>query len=214
MGVQIYLLDRRTVTLIVGDLAQEIGALRRSWKVTEMDDERAKEMEAAKSQLQDKAAPLAAMVADVTELPLAADGRLVAAHPVLGWDADRFSVTDLGWDYLPVLGYAVHSSTAAGYVLHEEGEGGLSPITRSRALELEIQDQAGQLRRLGQPLIAECLSVRPYIAGYMQANCVLSDGRTAEILTRVQGQQLPGTGWYTGKRPSEVSHYPEATSDV
>lgn len=215
MGVQIYLLDRRTVTLTVDGLAQEIGTVRRSWKVTEVDDERAKEIEAAKTRLQDKAAPAAVMVADVAELPLAAGAsQLVAAHLVLGWDADRFSVTDFGWDYLPVLGYAVRGGPGAEYILHEEGEGGLSPITRSRAIELGIHDQAGQLRRLGQPLIAECRSTGPYIPGYVQADCVLSDGRTAKILTSVQGEQLPGAGWYVGKCPSEVSHYPEPTSDV
>jgi hypothetical protein len=48
------------------------------------------------------------MVADVSELPLAATpSRPTAAHLVLGWDADRSSVTDFGWDHLPVLGYAV-----------------------------------------------------------------------------------------------------------
>ena len=48
MGVQIYLLDRRTVTLLVGNHSQKIGTLRRSWKVTEIDGDRAAEIEAAK----------------------------------------------------------------------------------------------------------------------------------------------------------------------
>jgi hypothetical protein len=210
MGVQIHLLDRRKVTLLVDGLAQEIGTLRRSWKVTVIDSERAMEIDAAKAHLQGKAAPVAVMVADVTELPLPAGrGQLVAAHLVLGWDADRSSVTDLGWDYLPILGYAVQTNAAAGFSLHEEREGGLVPVTRSRAVELGIHDQAGQFLRLGQPLITECRSAHPYIAGYAQADCVLSNGRSVEILTSVETAILPEPAWYIGKRPSDVARYPE-----
>lgn len=210
MGIQVYLLDRRKVTLLVDGLVQEIGTLRRSWKVTEIDSERAMEIDAAKARLQGKAAPIAVMVADVTELPLAAaPSTPVAAHLVLGWDADRSSVTDLGWDYLPILGYAVRTSTSAGYILHEERAGGLFPITRARAVELGIHDQAGQFLRLGQPPIAECRSTRPYIEGYAQADCVLSDGRAAEILTTIKIKKLPEPAWYVGKRPVDVARYPE-----
>lgn len=208
MGVQIYLLDRRKVTLLVDGLAQEIGTLRRSWKVTEIDNERAVEIDAAKAGLRDHAAPIAVMTAEVTELPLAAEpNKTVAAHLVLSWDAGRFSVTDFGWDYLPVLGYAVQNS--AGYVLHEERAGGLLPVSRACAIELGIHDQAGQFLRLGQLSIVECNSVRPYITGYAQADCVLSNGRVAEILTSVETAILPEPAWYIGKRPSDVARYPE-----
>ena len=208
MGVQIYLLDRRRVTLLVDDLVQEIGTLRRSWKVTEIDSDRAIEIDAAKAGLQGKAAPVAVMVADVTELPLAAEPSIpVAAHLVLGWDADRSSVTDFEWDYLPVLGYAVQTSSSAGYILHEERAGGLFLVTRARAVELGIRDQAGHFLRLGQPSIAECNSVRPYIAGYTQANCVLINGRDAEILTSTPSGQAPEIAWYIGKRPRDAAQY-------
>jgi hypothetical protein len=210
MGVQIYLLDRREVTLVVDGLVQEIGTLRRSWKVTEIDSERAIEIAAAKARLRSHAAPVAVMVADVTELPLAAGpSKPVAAHLVLGWDADRSSVTDFGWDYLPVLGYAVQTSASVGYTLHEERAEGLVPITRARAVELGISDQAGQFLRQGQPSITECRSTRPYIAGYAQADCILSNGRSAEILTSVETAILPEPAWYIGKRPSDVASYPE-----
>lgn len=189
MGVQIYLLEPKTVTLLVGGLPQEVGTLRRFWKVTEVDEKRSKEIDAVKSRLRGKATPMAVMVADVTELPLAADpSQQVAAHMVLGWDADRFSVTDFGWDYLPVLGYAVRTKASAEYVLHEEGAGGLSPIVRNRAIELGIHNRAGQFVRQGQPSIVNCLSVRPYISAYVQADCVLNDGRNAEILTSVEAE--------------------------
>ena len=209
MGVQIYLLDRRKMTLFIGNFAQEIGTLRRSWKVTEIDNERAMEIDAAKASLQGKVAPVAVMVADVTDLPLAAaPNHCIAAHLVLGWDADRSSVTDFGWDYLPILGYAVKTDTAVGYVLHEETGSGLLPVTRARAVELGMCDQVGRFRRQGQPSIAQCRSVRPYIAGYAQADCILSDGRGAEILTSIESEHLPELAWYIGKRPADVDRFP------
>lgn len=210
MGVQIYLLDRRNITLVIDGLCREIGTLRRSWKVTEIDGERASEIDATKENFHGKPAPVAVMVADVTILALETEpNRQVAAHLVLGWDADRSSVTDFGWDYLPVLGYAVQAGASAGYVLHEERAGGLSPVTRARAVALGIHDQAGQFLRQGQPAIAECRSVRPYIAGYAEADCILSNGHAAEILTSVKPEKLPEPAWFIGKRPSDVAHYPE-----
>ncbi len=209
MGVQIYLLDRRTVTLRVGDDLQKIGTLRRSWKVTEIDGDRATEIEAAKANIAGEGAPPAVMVADVTEIPLAIKpSRPVAAHLVIGWDADRSSVTDFGWDYLPTLGYAVRGASSAEYALHEERAGVLHPVTTSRAIELGILDDAGKFQRRGQPSITRCRSVRPYISSYAQADCTLSDGQIAEILTSVKSEMLPDSTWYVGKRPADVAHYP------
>ena len=209
MGVQIYLLDRRTVTLLVGADLQKIGTLRRSWKVTEIDDDRAADIEAAKANIAGQGAPLAVMVADVAEIPLAIEpNRPVAVHLVIGWDADRSSVTDFGWDYLPVLGYAVRSTASAEYVLHEERAGVLHPVTSIRANELGILDGAGKFQRRGQPSITECRSVRPYITSYAQADCTLSDGQVAEILTSVEPGSLPDSIWYVGKRPADAARYP------
>ena len=210
MGVQIYLLDRRKVTLLVGDQPVDAGTLRRSWKVTEFDGERLAEIETAKADLQGQVAPMAAIIADVTELALDANFReAIAGHLVLGWDADRSSVTDFSWDYLPVLGYAVQIGTSGKYVLHEERAGRLSPITAARAVELGIHDHGGHFLRRGQPAITECRAVRPYIVGYAQADCVLSDGRNADILTSVESESLPNPAWYIGKRPSDVVLYSE-----
>ncbi len=209
MGVQIYLLDRRTVTLLVGDDLQKIGTLRRSWKVTEIDGDRSAEIEVAKANIAGEGAPVAVMVADVAEIPLAIEpSRPVAAHLIIGWDADRSSVTDFGWDYLPVLGYAVRGTSSAEYTLHEERAGVLHPVTTSRAIELGILDDAGKFQRRGQPSITTCRSVRPYISSYAQADCTLSDGQTAEILTSVESGMLPDSTWYVGKRPADVARYP------
>jgi hypothetical protein len=209
VGVQIYLLDRRTVTLLVGNESPKIGTLRRSWKVTEIDGDRAAEIEAAKANIAGEGAPPAVMVADVSEIPLAIEpSRPVAAHLVIGWDADRSSVTDFGWDYLPTLGYAVRSTSSAEYALHEERAGVLHPVTTSRAIELGILNDAGKFQRRGQPSITKCRSVRPYISSYAQADCTLSDGQIAEILTSVESDMLPDSTWYVGKRPADVAHYP------
>jgi hypothetical protein len=209
VGVQIYLLDRRTVTLLVGTDPQKIGTLRRSWKVTEIDGDRSAEIAAAKANIVGEGAPPAVMVADVAEIPLAIEpSRLVAAHLVIGWDADRSSVTDFGWDYLPVLGYAVRGTSSAEYALHEERAGVLHPVTTSRAIELGILNDAGKFQRRGQPSITKCRSVRSYISSYAQADCTLSDGQIAEILTSVKSEMLPDSTWYVGKRPADVAHYP------
>ena len=209
MGVQIYLLDRRTVTLLVGADRQQIGTLRRSWKVTEIDGDRAADIEAAKANIAGQGAPLAVMLADVAEIPLAAEPiQPVPAHLVLGWDADRSSVTDFGWDYLPALGYAVRSTAPAEYALHEERAGVLHPVTTGRAVELGILDGAGKFQRRGQPSITECRSVRPYISSYAQADCTLSNGQIVELLTSVKPGTLPDSTWYVGKRPADAAHYP------
>ena len=209
MGVQIYLLGRRTVTLLVGNASQKIGTLRRSWKITEIDGDRAAEIEAAKANIAGERAPVAVMVADVAEIPLAIEpSRPVAAHLVIGWDADRSSVTDFAWDYLPTLGYAVRGTSSAEYALHEERAGALHPVTTSRAIELGILDDTGKFQRRGQPSITTCRSIRPYISSYAQADCTLSDGQTAEILTSVESGALPDSTWYVGKRPADVARYP------
>jgi hypothetical protein len=209
MGVQTYLLDRRKVTLLVAGQPVEIGTLRRFWKVTEIDSERAAEIEAAKTSIAGERAPPAVMIADVADIPLAIEpSRPIAAHLVIGWDADRSSVTDFGWDYLPALGYAVRGTNSAEYALYEERAGVLHPVTTSRAIELGIQDDAGKFQRRGQPSITECRSVRPYISSYAQADCTLSEGQTAEILTSVGSGTLPDPTWYVGKRPADVARYP------
>ena len=149
------------------------------------------------------------MVADITEFPLPDEpGILVPAHLVLGWDSDRFSVSDFAWDYLPILGYAVRNASSTGYELHEVHDGTLYPLAKSRAIEQSILNEAGELIRRGQPSITGCRAVRPFISTYAQADCVLSDGRAAEVLTRIEPGNLPDTAWYVGKRPVDVSQYP------
>jgi hypothetical protein len=208
MGVQIYLLDRRTVTLFVDDRAQKIGTLRSFWKVSEIDEARAAEMRAVEASLQGKAAPAAVMIAEVAELPLAAaPSKAIAVHLVLGWDEDRVSVTDFTWDYLPILGYAVKKVGTSSYALHQERGGLLYPMSKSRAFELGILDAAGRLLRRGQPSIIECRAVKPYIALYAEADCLLSDGRAVEILTSIEAGNLPAPAWYAGKRPADVAAY-------
>jgi hypothetical protein len=208
MGVQTYLLDRRMVTLHVDGVGVEIGTLRRFWKATEIDDERSAEIERVKATFSRMPAPVAVMIADVAELPLAsAPARGAAVHLVLGWDEDRASVTDYAWEYLPILGYAVKMIDSAGYVLHEERDGLLYPVSESRSTALGILDACGRFVRRGQPSIRECRAVKPYIKLYAEADCLLSDGRTVEILTSIGAGNLPTPSWYEGKRPVDVAIY-------
>ena len=211
MGVQLYLLDRRPTTLVVGGTSHKIGTLRRFWKVTELNNARMTEIDAAQGRIRQKPAPVAVMLNDVMEAALEMEpGRNLPAHVVLGWDADRVSVTDQGWEYLPVLGYAVRSPETGIYVLHEtgEGEGGLlRPVTRDRAIQHGLITTDNQLVRHGQPRITTCLSVTPLIETYAEADCLLADGRSTRILTSITSGRLPDPAWYAGKRPADVKAY-------
>src|ERR1700733_2234088 len=141
MGVNIFILDRRPIKLAVAGLELEVGALRRFWKITELDEERAGELDASAAAVSGKPSPKAAMIADVVEMPLASKpGIEVNAHQVIGWDKGRTSVTDMDWDYLPILGYAVRDPGSGVFTLHESRDGALHRLNRDRAVELGLID--------------------------------------------------------------------------
>jgi hypothetical protein len=206
MGVTTYLLDRRTTTLEVGGASQTVGTLRRFFKLTELDDERAAELEAAERNTH---SPVAALVMDIHEMPVAAEpSRAIAAHLVLGWDEGRGSVTDFDWDYLPRLGYAVRNPGDGSYVLHEEKDGFLCPIDASRARELGLLDANDQLVRHGQPRITACENVRSFLDKYADAVCTFTTGDKATLMIAIDSGELPPSGWFVGKRPMDVRRYP------
>lgn len=206
MGVNTFLLDRRTVTLMVGGTRQTVGTLRRFFKLTELDEEREAELAAAE---RDTHSPAAALNMDVCEIPLAAEPRKpIAAHLVLGWDEGRGSVTDFGWDYLPQLGYAVRDPTNHTFTLYEMRDHLLHPVDAARARELNLLDAADHLVRHGQPRITGCENVRPYLDKYADADCTLSTGDKETLLTAVEGSELPPAEWFVGKRPMDVQRYP------
>jgi hypothetical protein len=206
MGVNTFLLDRRTATLVIGGRKQTIGTLRRFFKVTELDPKRAGELDAA---ARITPSPVAAVVMDITELPLAsAPDTPVSAHLVLGWDDGRGSVTDFGWDHLPQLGYAVRDSVSGAYVLHEEQGGLLQSISLEQAHGLGLVDTDGRLIRRGQPRVTDCRSVRHYITGYAEADCVLNNDRDERLLIAICGDSLPPETWLVGKRPMDIERYP------
>ena len=205
MGVNVFLLDRRAVTLLIGASKQTVGTLRRFFKITELDDERVAERDAA---ARITPSPSAALVMDITDLPLAGEpDKPVAAHLVLGWDEGRGSVTDFGWDYLPQLGYAVRDPADGSYTLHEERTGLLHAIGDRRAHELGLLDAGGELIRHGQPRIAACRSVKPWIAGYAEAECTFDSGAGDKLLIVTPDDQLPPESWFVGKRPMDVRRY-------
>ena len=182
MGVNLYLLDRRKAVLLIGGSKQTVGTLRRFFKLTELDADRAAERATAD---RIRPSPVAALIVDVSELPLATDPeKPVPVHQVLGWDEGRGSVTDFEWDYLPTLGFAVRDSATDTYTLHEERNGLLHAIDENRARELRLIDSGGSMTRQGQPHIAECRSIKRYISGYVEADCTLEDGRQGEAFNR------------------------------
>jgi hypothetical protein len=205
MGVNTFLLDRRTAKLRVGGAVHSIGTLRRFFKLTELDEERAAERDAAAGVTP---SPAAAMVMDITDLPLAAEpAKPAPVHLVLGWDEGRGSVTDFGWDYLPRLGYAVRNVATREYVLFELRDELLYPIDPTRALDLGLLDADGHLIRRGQPVITGCENVRPFLDRYADADCTLSNGATETLMTAIEGGTLPPTEWFVGKRPMDVERY-------
>jgi len=207
MGVVNYLLDRRTATVHIGSSRHVIGTLRRFFKVTELDEERRTELEAA-----DKItpSPVAAMIADALEFVLASGPKKpVRAHLVLGWDEGMGSVTDFGWDFLPELGYAVRDAAPDEYRLFElRDDRLLYPVDDGRAHELGLLDAQGRLVRRGQPVITECENVRPFLDRYVDADCTFSSGVKKTLLTAIQDRNLPPVEWYLGKKPREVVRYP------
>jgi hypothetical protein len=206
MGVNTFLLDRRTAKLLIGGSPQTVGTLRRFFKLTELNEERAAELDTPAGITP---SPAAALIMDITELPLAdKPAKVIAAHLVLGWDEGRGSVTDFGWDYLPRLGYAVRNAATQEYVLFELRGELLYPIDANRALDLGLLDTHGHLIRRGQPVITGCENVRPFLDRYADADCTLSSGATETLMTTIEGGRLPPTEWFIGKTPREVAKYP------
>ena len=212
MGVNSFLLDRRTARMLIGGSSQTVGTLRRFFKLTELDEERAAELDAA---AKITPSPAAAMLMDITELPLADEpAKPLAVHLVLGWDEGRGSVTDFGWDHLPQLGYAVRNPATQEYVLFELQDELLYPIDERRALDLGLLDKQGKLIRRGQPVITGCENVRPFLDRYADADCTLSNGATETLMTTIEGGTLPPAEWFIGKTPREAAKYlPERPDD-
>ena len=209
MGVNIFILDRRLANLVVGGTVQTIGSLRRFWKITEIDDHRSQELRASELVAASMPSPTAAMVADVEEMPVGSpSGPRIKAHLVIGWDDGRTSVTDLGWDYLPILGYGVRDPNSANFVLHEFRDGALYRLELGRVIELGLCTADGQLVAHGQPVISQCISVRHYISGYAQAECRFNNGREEKLLVAVTAGALPEPSWFAGKKPIQVERYP------
>lgn len=209
MGINIFVLQRQRFRLAIGGFEQDVGSLRRFWKVTELDSERSAELSAAEAVALAGKLPSAAMLADVQEMPIGSEvGPITKAHLVLGWDEGRTSVTDMAWDHLPTLGYGVTASAGSVFVLHEERGGVLHPISGERATELGLIDHGGRLIRLGQPIIAACHNVRPYITGYAEAECTFDTGKSERLLIRLTDSECPTPSWFVGRTPKQVEIYP------
>jgi hypothetical protein len=127
--------------------------------------------------------PVAALIRDITEMPIAArPDQPIAAHLVLGWDEGCDSVTDFGWDYLPRLSYAIRDPATSEYTFYEERSGLLYGIDRTRAGALRLLDAEGRPMPNGKPRITSCLSVRTYIAGYVEADCIFDSGASDRLV--------------------------------
>ena len=205
MGVVIHVLERRPLLLDVGGIVHEVGALRRLGTVTGVGPRD----EAAVRRAQARPSPAAALVVGhVATFPLSSGAGEVSAHPVIGWDKGRGRVSDLHWDFLPTLGHAVRDARHHRFVLHERlDDGSLRPFDRERAVALGLVDQAGTLVRHGQPVITECTSVEPYVAGFARASCVLAGVRHETLFVRIRDGALPPPARLVGRRPMDVEDH-------
>lgn len=207
MGVNIFILDRRRAQLAVAGVVQDVGSLRRFWKITELDEDRAGELSASEAIVAGMPSPKAVMVADVVEMPLSsASGTEVAAHQVIGWDDGRTRVTDMGWDFLPVLGYAVRDPESGIFALHEERDGALHRLESERAIELGLVGPDGKLLKHEQPVITACENIRPFLDKYADADCTLSKDGKKTLMTRIEGGELPPAEWFIGKKPMQIEN--------
>jgi hypothetical protein len=209
MGINIFLLEKKPIPLLIGGVLCSVGSLRRYVKLTEFDDERAAEIEAAERAASAKPSPLAVMLADVSEIPLENErGAALRAHRVLGWDEGRTSVTDYRWDLLPTLGYAVREPHDGEFVLHEYRDGCLHQLSRERSVDLGLLDARLKLARHCQPSIVRCEGVKPFYEGVAEADCLLDNGYRERIFIKLSGSALPETAWFAGKRPRQVETFP------
>ena len=194
MGVELYILDRRTVRLDVGGSLHDVGVLRHAGKLTE---------QLGAPSVADAPSPVAALVARPIEMPVPdRTASPAAAHLVLAWESGRRSVTDIDWDFLPVLGYAVRDAARGTYVLHHLTDGALLPLSAARAVQVGLV-RGNRLMRGKQPRIVECIGARLIVADCAEAEVVLDNGNRATLMVRTSGK-LPPTEWFVGKRPIEV----------
>ncbi|WP_419729620.1 hypothetical protein [Lichenicola sp.] len=204
MGVELFILDRRIIDLEIGDTHHVVGICRPIGKISEMTAGRAKAIADAAA----LPAPPAVMISTPSNLALE-DGSLTSAHRVLGWDHDRSGVTDQGWDFLPVLGFAIRHSSKESYALHELLDDISRPVSRARGVELGLLDETGHLIRRGQPRITGCSSVQPFISGYAQAQVEMEGGRSEKLVIRAP-RGSPPPEWLVGQRPMDVESYDPA----
>ncbi|MBB3172883.1 hypothetical protein FHR90_000697 [Endobacter medicaginis] len=203
MGVELFLLDRRTVLLSLGGQTHEVGILRHAGKLTEQ----LAATQAVLAKASQIPSPVAVVVARPGEYPLIdAPSGPVRAHTVLGWEPGRVSVTDLEWDYLPIHGFAVYDPSRDIYVLHELDSGALRPIDANRAQSVGLVAD-GRLVGRGQPTIVACKAVRAFMTGYAEAEILLEDGRQTALVVRTPGA-VPDPVWFVGRRPAEAEVYP------
>lgn len=205
VGVGVYLLDRRAVTLGIGGQMFEIGTVRYLGKSTEIDYRRAAEIKAAQ---QIQPSPVAVLMATSDDFRTA-EGHPVQGHRILGWDDGRAYIGDLDWDYLSTLGYGVRDASSDIFALHDLVGDALRPMNAAQATERGLIVD-GQLARRGQPIIVECLQTRPTFSGYAEADVILADGRRKQLVIRIESDGLPDARWLIGRTPREAEHYPAA----
>ena len=196
--------------LNIGGVIEEVGLLARSWNLTNLNEERSKELDKFATDALVDPSPKAAIVGFSHRLRVGPQkGVKQRAHLVIGWDYGRSQVWDKEWDYLPVLGYAIQEPDTNFYVLHELRDGTLYRLEMERATQLGLIDSSGSIVRRGQPEITDCRSVRLIVWGVAEADCTFDNHRTETLMIGVEGDKLPDPSWLVGKRPMDAANFPQ-----
>jgi len=117
MGVDLFILNRRQTTLIIGGKKVRAGVAKKICKLTEIDDTLAANIQTATAALEAMKKPKIVIVDRIYCFPASASEQYREGHPVLAWHPKAAQVTDLNWDMMPVLGYAEKDNTTGTYVV-------------------------------------------------------------------------------------------------
>ncbi len=195
MGVNLYVMTRRTEPMVIGDVLVPLHILHKTMKLTEMTKADAGDLAAlrAKARTGIGGGRLAVRPAkDMEDVLIKVGdhpGALVKGHgrPVYGWDNDLTDVPDLDFGHLNVVGYALPDVSGPGSILFEVVERSgptavLSPMSEARAVDLGILTEQHRLVMFEQPAIKSVESTQdmPEV-GLWFAEVTLENGRAATI---------------------------------
>lgn len=228
MGVNLYVMTRRTEPMVIGDVLVPLHILHKTMKLTEMTKADAGDLAAlrAKARTGIGGGRLAVRPSrDTEEVLIERDEHPVVrlkaqGRPVYGWDNDLTDVPDTDFGHLNIVGYALPDLTGPGGSMLFElvDRSGPTAVVRlmseARAVELNILTAQRRLASFEQPSIQSVLSTQdlPEV-GLWLAEVMLSNGRAATLSGALNEDWIAMTdktrlvGWRPLFVPSAIELY-------